>query len=119
MSPKRKGPVEKPAPRLYTLTERQADWLRRAAETEGGAFCGLTAGPEPRELVDGGAAEYREHSTQEHRAAWAGHWEAGMYTRTEYYLVPTPRGLELLAEDRARKEAERDRAEKRRRNPYM
>ncbi len=110
---RRKQGVERPPPRLYGLTERQESRLREARDSEGGAFSGLCAGPEDGELVSGGAAEYRERITREHRAAWAGHWEAGEYDRRDYFLVPTARGLELLAECDARAAAERERREKR------
>lgn len=111
MSRKKQG-VERPPPRLYGLTERQERRLREARDTEGGAFSGLCAGAEDGELVDGGAAEYREQVTREHRAAWAGHWEADEYDRTEYFLVPTAQGLQLLIECETRAAAERERREK-------
>lgn len=109
---RRKQGVEKPPSRLYGLTERQERRLREARDAEGGTFSGLCAGPEDGELVEGGAATYRERVTREHRAAWAGHWEAGEYDRTDYFLVPTAHGLQLLAESEARKTAERERREK-------
>lgn len=109
---RRKQGVERPPPRLYGLTERQERRLREARDSEGGAFSGLCAGPEDGELVDGGAAEYRAQVTREHRAAWAGHWEAGEYDRTEHFLVPTAHGLQLLAESEARAAAERERRAK-------
>ena len=104
--------VERPPPRLYSLTERQEQRLREARDSEGGAFSGLCDRGDG-ELVDGGAAEYQERVTREHRAAWAGHWEAGEYDRRVSYLVPTAHGLALLADCDARAAAERERAAKR------
>lgn len=109
---RRKQGAERPPPRLYGLTECQARRLREGRDTAGGAFSGLCAGPEDGELVDGGAASYREQVPREHRAAWAGHWEAGEYDRTEYFLVPTEHGLQLLAEAEARQAAEKERKER-------
>jgi hypothetical protein len=103
---------------LYGLTERQARRLKEARDAQGGAYCGLTSGPENSELVDGGAAEYRAETKTEQRAAWAGHWEAGEYERTEYFLVPTAYGLELLAESEKRANEERERKEREWRKRY-
>lgn len=89
-----------PPPRLWSLTGEQARALREAAETPGGAYVPLTSRGDPmRELVAGGAAEYREE------------YRVGEATRsvhdprpcewTDYYIVPTAWGRELLAKDRS------------------
>lgn len=90
-----RGGADTPPPLLYSLSQRQAQALREAAETPGGAYVPSTSRSEPmRELVAGGAAEYRE----EHRI--------GTTTRsvsdprpcewTDYYIVPTAHGRALL-----------------------
>lgn len=89
---------------LYSLTGNQMDWLQRARDTEGGAYCGMGCGPEPGELVVGGAATYRE--VKEDRP---GDWKTKPYTWTECYLVPTSYGLELLVKCEAQRRAELER----------
>lgn len=81
------------APRLYTLTQYQAEWLARARDTEGGVCVPITSGPEPGQLVEAGAATYRE-------VEWTSDtWNlqgTGPCKGTDIYLVPTEHGLELL-----------------------
>lgn len=80
-------------PRLYSLTNRQAQWLTSARDTDGGAYVGIAAGPEPYDLVEAGAATFREvrqssgtRGSRDHRPC---EW-------TDRYLVPTDHGLDLL-----------------------
>lgn len=84
-----------PARVLYSLTSLQARWLTDARDIEGGAYVPITAGPEPGQLVEGGAATYRE-------VPWTSDtWNlegTGPCKGTDVYLVPTERGLELLRE---------------------
>lgn len=83
---------------LHSLTKEQADWLRLANESPDGVYCGLSSGPAPAELVDGGCATFREvrkefdHGLPGYRGAY-----------TELWLVPTAYGLELLAVEQKRK----------------
>lgn len=99
---KRKVRVEQPKPgRLYSLTQRQARWLSDARDTEGGAYVGLVADSEPGELVEGGAATYREvrqsSGTRSVHDSRPCEW-------TDMYIVPTEYGLELLRLRRERGE---------------
>lgn len=90
---KRKLVLATAAPVLYSLTQRQVQWLTSARDTAGGAYVGLTAGSVPYELVDGGAATFREvrqsSGTRSARDPSPCQW-------TDTYLVPTEYGLELL-----------------------
>lgn len=78
---------------LYSLTFAQARWLMAARDTVGGAYVGVAAGKEPCELVDGGAATWREvrqisgtrSSNDSRPCGW-----------TDHYLVPTELGMHLL-----------------------
>jgi hypothetical protein len=78
---------------LYSLSQRQAQWLVRARDTDGGAYVPMTAGPEPHDLVEAGAATYREvrqsSGTRGPRDQRPCEW-------TDIYIVPTEHGLELL-----------------------
>lgn len=80
-----------PVARLYSLTQRQAQWLASARDTDGGAYVPITSGPEPGQLVDAGAASYRE-------VEWTSDtWNrqgTGPCKGTDIYLVPTEHGLE-------------------------
>jgi hypothetical protein len=91
---KRKVHVEQPEPdKLYSLTQRQAWWLTSARDTAGGAYVAITAGPEPYDLVDGGAAAFRE--VRQSSGARSVH-DPRPCEWTDVYLVPTEYGLELL-----------------------
>ncbi len=85
---------------LYSLTLCQEKWLRDAANTEGGAYVGLTAGPEPDQLVDGGAATYRE---VRQISGSRGVHDSKPCEWSDMYLVPTTYGLELLMRSRTSK----------------
>lgn len=90
-----------PAPRrVYSLTQEQARWLQEAWETEGGCYVPLGCGDEPHELVESGLATYREVSKTSDTPVAPG--SAQTCAWTEYYLVPTPAGLELLEASRRR-----------------
>lgn len=100
----RETSAESPA-RLYSLSERQADWLRRARDTDGGAYVGLAGHDVPIELANGGAATYREirrsggtRSVHDSRPC---EW-------TDLYLVPTELGLDLLSRFERAREPARD-----------
>lgn len=75
------------SPKLLTsLSQRQARWLIEARDTDGGVYVPITAGCEPSDLVDGGAAIFREFRGR---------------SAADTYLVPTEHGLELLRADAA------------------
>ena len=82
---------------LTSLTASQARWLRDARDTEGGAYVGLTAGPEPVELVEGSAAAFREVPRM---GGTCGPRDPRPCEWTDTYLVPTAYGLDLLARSR-------------------
>lgn len=84
-----------PARVLYSLTPLQARWLSDARDTEGGVYVPITAGPEPGQLVEGGAAAYREVPWTSDTWNFKG---TGPCKGTDAYLVPTERGLDLLRE---------------------
>ncbi len=115
---RRKQGVERPPQRLYSLSGMQEHWLKQARASAHGAYVGMTSGPHPDELVDGGAAEYYTITTNQYREAWAGHWEAGYYDRADIYLIPTTHGLALLAESEKRAAAERERKDREWRRRY-
>lgn len=69
-----------------SLTGAEARELRAARDTPGGAYSGLSAPTEHGDLASAGLAEYREEPCEAHGHHW-----------TDYYLVPTERGLALLA----------------------
>lgn len=81
---------------LHSLTRVQAALLRDAQEkAPKGVYIPITGCPGADELVGGGAAEYREErqtstTTRSVTDSRPCEW-------TDLYLVPTPRGLELLA----------------------
>lgn len=79
--------------KLYSLSQNQARWLKAARDAEGGAYVPLTAGPEPHQLVEAGAATYREvwqtGGTRGPRDPRPCEW-------VDTYIVPTEEGLELL-----------------------
>ena len=79
---------------LYSLTQRQAQWLAEARDRDGGVYVGSTSGPEPYDLVEAGAATFREvrqsSGTRSVSDARPCEW-------TDTYLVPTKLGLELLS----------------------
>ncbi len=85
-APVAKQKNEPVSPRLYTLTQRQARWLADARDTEGGAYVPITAGCEPYDLVEGGAASFREVRKS-----------SGTQSASDSYLMPTEHGLGLLA----------------------
>lgn len=93
MSARRKRSKAPAAPVLYSLTQRQAVWLVAARDTEGGAYIPITAGPEPGELVEAGAATYRE---VRQTGGTLGPRDPRPCQWTDTYLVPTELGLELL-----------------------
>lgn len=82
---------------LTSLTASQARWLRDARDTEGGVYVGLTAGPEPSELVEGSAATFREVPRM---GGTCGPRDPRPCEWTDAYLVPTAYGLDLLARSR-------------------
>ncbi len=103
---RRKHERPAPNPRLWTLTERQAQTLRQARDAgPKGLYSGLCAGAEHAELVDGLAAEYvdRPYWTDTTRSV---HDPRPIGWLSEFYLVPTTLGLELLAEDDERRAAD-------------
>lgn len=81
----------KPA-QIYSLTGDQARWLREGRDTDGGVYVSVVRSGSG-ELVDAGLAEYRavrrSGGTRGPRDPRPCEW-------TDYYLVPTPTGLELL-----------------------
>lgn len=79
---------------IYSLSAEQASWLRDAADkAPRGAYVPVTGGRVATELVQGGAAEYRE----EHQSSGTrGVHDARPCQWTDLYLVPTQYGLELL-----------------------
>lgn len=89
--------METPPPRLWSLTEYQARTLREAVDAgPDGLYVPHTSrGESMYELVAGGAAEYRE----EHRVGEAtrGVHDPRPCEWTDWYIVATPWGLELLA----------------------
>lgn len=97
MARKRK-PAAPCAPKaIYSLTQRQAEWLRTARDTDGGAYLGSMAGPDIYELIEAGAATCRED-----RRSGGSRWthDPRPCEWTESYLVPTELGLELLGKVR-------------------
>lgn len=93
MRRKRKPARPVAAPVLYSLSQNQAEWLIRARDTDGGAYVGMTSGPEPHVLVEAGAATYREVRQS---SGTRGPHDPRPCEWTDYYLVPTELGLELL-----------------------
>lgn len=89
----RKTPPKPQVVRLYSLTQRQAQWLTSARDTIGGAYVAITAGSEPDDLVAAGAATYREvrqsSGTRSVHDLRPCEW-------TDRYIEPTEHGLELL-----------------------
>lgn len=81
------------ARQLYSLTQRQAVWIVDARDTTEGAYVPLTAGAEPYDLVEGGAATFREVRRS---SGTRGPHDPSPCEWTDTYLVPTERGLELL-----------------------
>lgn len=80
---------------LTTLSRVQADYLAEARDTPGGVYVPLTGRAQiATELVDGGAAEYREDRQQ---GGTKGPHDLRPCTWTDYYIVPTALGLRLLA----------------------
>lgn len=85
------------AARLYSLTQEQARWLTDARDTDGGVYVGVTAGSAVFALVDGGAATYRE---VRQCSGTRGVHDPRPCEWTDFYLVPTELGLELLRASR-------------------
>jgi len=79
---------------LYTLTGEQATLLRAAADkAPRGVYVPIMGSAAAGQLVDGGAAEYREvRQTGGTRSAQ----DARPCEWTDLYLVPTARGIEML-----------------------
>jgi len=104
MSRREQG-VERPPPRLFSLTREQARLLREGANQLGGVFLGLCRSD--LGLFDGGCAEPRHEPTwhdtpkRDHSGPIGWLWEM--------FLVPTSYGLDLLAAAEARDVAERSR----------
>lgn len=94
MARKRKATPEPATPKLYSLTGVQAEWLRKArAGGADGCYLPITSSGWG-ELVDAGAATLREVAqTGGTRSAT----DNGPCRWTDHYLMPTERGLELLA----------------------
>jgi hypothetical protein len=80
-------------PRLHSLTGNQARWLMAARDTVGGAYVGITAGKEPYDLVDAGAATWRE--VRQSSGTRSAH-DSRPCEWTDSYIVPTEHGLNLL-----------------------
>lgn len=80
--------------RLCSLSLRQADWLRRARDTDGGIYLPLTTPSDIYALVDGGVATLREvkrsSGTKSVHDPRPCEW-------IDHYLVPTEYGVSLLA----------------------
>lgn len=119
MARKRREPVEQLPPLLYSLTFDQAQILREARDTEGGAYLahvGLISRV-AHGLVDGGCAGIREehridpHSTRSVSDPRPCEW-------TDRYLVPTAYGIKLLQEDDERRKRDAEERARLRRNPY-
>lgn len=100
--PRRRVKAELEYPRLYSLTGEQARTLQEAANTPGGLYVPLTQRAEVMHaLVHGGAAEYREerrwsNTTRGPRDSTPIGW------LTDYFIIPTEWGLELLVSYNAR-----------------
>jgi hypothetical protein len=91
---KRKPVQPATPPVLYSLSQRQAQWLTDARDTVGGAYVPVTeAARDAHLLVEAGAAQYREvrqsSGTRGPRDPRPCEW-------TDTYIVPTEHGLELL-----------------------
>lgn len=96
----RRKPAAPAAPRLHSLTQDQARWLTSARDTDGGAYVPITAGREPIDLVDAGAAVFRE--VRQVSTTTRGPRDPRPCEWTDTYIVPTEHGLELLAAWKAR-----------------
>lgn len=81
-------------PVLYSLSQRQTEWLRRARDTDGGVYVGSTAGDDVFALVSGGCATYRE---VRQRSGTRSVHDSSPCEWTDFYLVPTEHGLGLLS----------------------
>jgi len=91
----RRTGADEPPPKIYSLTQREYEALREAAETPGGAYVPCTARSEPMHaLVAGGAATYREEPQT--GTATRSVSDPRPCTWTDYYIVPTAWGRELL-----------------------
>jgi len=89
---RKKTKKESPPPKkryVTSLSLRQAEWLRRASEKPGGCFAPVMSGPEPTELVEGGLAEYREVCVPTEI-------DGKLCQYTDFFLVPTKAGLDML-----------------------
>jgi hypothetical protein len=86
----RKEVAPKPV-RIYSLSQRQADWLRDAENTKGGVYVPIgSGGPEPDQLVEAGLATYREvRQTSDTPNPYS---KSGKSEWTDLYLVPTEAG---------------------------
>jgi hypothetical protein len=97
VSRRRKPAAPATPPRLYSLTANQARWLTEARDAvvlgRLGAYIPITAGCEPGELVEAGAATFHE---EHRRDGTRGPHDPRQCEWTDYYLVPTEHGLELL-----------------------
>jgi hypothetical protein len=85
----RKEVAPKPV-RIYSLSQRQAEWLRDAEDTKGGYYVPITSGPEPSQLVEAGLATFREvRQTSDTPNPYS---KSGHSEWTDLYLVPTEAG---------------------------
>lgn len=94
MSRRRSTAAPAAAPQIHSLSRNQARWLAEARATAGGAYVGMTSGLEPYELVEAGAATWREVRRSE---GTRGPHDPQPCEWTDCYLVPTEHGLALLA----------------------
>ena len=83
--------VAPPQPRqIYSLSRRQAEWLRDAEDTPGGVYVPITSGPEPGQLEEAGLATFREvRQTSDTPNPYT---RSGRSNWTDLYLEPTEAG---------------------------